>query len=293
MKMKAFVRGFAFAVLASLLTTDGAHGQGLKMPLIFGNIVPFADEWGNHLKGSSATGIGDLVQIYRINSGFIQPPNIDGTPQPNYSPLPGGTAYIGHMVGSHLPDSGLFAISITSNQPPVGTRLFVRVFNQPTIAQSSFYGDSAEFSIQSGKDTYVVEISGANLPLDTADPDGDRLHNSWEKSLGTDPNNPDTDGDGMSDFDEWLAGTDPLDPNSLLRIEDLIPSLDAEMDIVWQTISGKCYFIEFSADLLPGPESFEPLHDVPFMATEQPISTMTMDTVDFGLFRVRLADCPE
>lgn len=44
------------------------------------------------------------------------------------------------------------------------------------------------------------------------DHDNDGLSNDEEKTLGTDPRNPDTDGDGVADGVEVAKGTDPKDP---------------------------------------------------------------------------------
>lgn len=44
------------------------------------------------------------------------------------------------------------------------------------------------------------------------DSDCDRLTNSEEKRLGTDPDDTDSDGDGWSDLSEINRGSDPLDP---------------------------------------------------------------------------------
>ena len=291
MKMIAARYSFGVGVVVSCLALGAARAQ-LVNPILVGTLVPIVDEYGTNLKGSSATQTGDLVQIYRITSGFIEAPNLDGSPQANNVPIPGGTGFIGQQVASHLPDSGMFTIRISSNQPPAGARLFVRVFNQETIEQSSFYGDSAEFTIGSSQTDYPVLIPSAAIPLDDTDHSGIGLHNSWVKSLGPNPDTTDSDGDGLTNFEEWLAGTNPYDANSVLRIEHFIPTATGEKDIVWQSVAGRCYIIEFADDLMLGTDSFDPLHDVPFMA-DGPISTMTMDTVDFGLFRVRLADCPE
>lgn len=292
MKYTAYARFIGVAVLMSFVAVNSASGQGPMMPMHIGTTISIVDEWNNNLKGSSATGTGALVQIYRITSGSIEAPNTDGTPQPNNVPIPGGTGFIGMNVGSHWPDSGWFTITISSNQPPVNARLFVRAFNRPTMEESSFYGDSAEFVIVSGRDEYHIVIPGANLPLDTHDPSGIGFHNSWQKSLGPDPYNTDSDGDGMTDFEEWLAGTNPFDANSVLRIEQLLLTAGGEKDIVWQSVAGRCYVIEFTDDLLLGSDSFEPLHIDPYLA-DGLTSVMTMDSVDFGLFRVRLAECPE
>ena len=49
-------------------------------------------------------------------------------------------------------------------------------------------------------------------PIDT---DGDGLSDDYERTIGTDPNNPDTDGDGLRDGEEVLTyKTNPLNPDS-------------------------------------------------------------------------------
>ena len=46
------------------------------------------------------------------------------------------------------------------------------------------------------------------------DSDGDGLPNSYERHIGTDPNNPDTDGDGVFDANEIVRGLDPKNPDT-------------------------------------------------------------------------------
>ncbi|MDZ4199618.1 MAG: outer membrane beta-barrel protein, partial [Kiritimatiellia bacterium] len=54
------------------------------------------------------------------------------------------------------------------------------------------------------------ELSGGEL-----DSDGDGLSDEFERSIGTDPFNPDTDGDGLTDFEEVrIYKTDPLNPDT-------------------------------------------------------------------------------
>ena len=53
-------------------------------------------------------------------------------------------------------------------------------------------------------------MSVTDKPLDDGDADSDGLANSWERSLGSDPNAADSDGDGFGDGAEQLARTDAL-----------------------------------------------------------------------------------
>ena len=63
----------------------------------------------------------------------------------------------------------------------------------------------------------------------TKDSDSDGLSDSFESSIGTDPDNPDTDGDGFTDGEEYLSYTDPLksssNPKSRLRLRNFAIAL--------------------------------------------------------------------
>ena len=50
------------------------------------------------------------------------------------------------------------------------------------------------------------------LGTSSEDSDNDRLAETDEATVGTDPSSPDSDGDGYYDGDEVNLGTDPLDP---------------------------------------------------------------------------------
>jgi hypothetical protein len=55
-----------------------------------------------------------------------------------------------------------------------------------------------------------IDTSCDGYGTDADDEDDDGLTSSEERTLGTDPCDPDTDGDGISDGEEVAAGTDPL-----------------------------------------------------------------------------------
>ncbi len=59
------------------------------------------------------------------------------------------------------------------------------------------------------------------------DSDGDGLSDDYEKTIGTDPLNPDTDGDGLSDGVEVKMGLDPLTPNIVTSCNS---ALDTDQD---------------------------------------------------------------
>lgn len=83
----------------------------------------------------------------------------------------------------------------------------VRCINVPVMSTNIF---RAEF-LQGGPQD--VDSSGSRVReldgFDADDLDADGLSNSVERSMGTDPYNPDTDGDGFSDFSEVNLDGDP------------------------------------------------------------------------------------
>ena len=60
----------------------------------------------------------------------------------------------------------------------------------------------------------AVEGEGAAPEASSVDSDNDRLADTDEAAVGTDPTTPDADGDGYYDGDEVNLGTDPLDATS-------------------------------------------------------------------------------
>ena len=59
----------------------------------------------------------------------------------------------------------------------------------------------------------------------------------------------DDDGDGINTWQEWIAGTDPTDATSLLQMDSALRTNNASATISWQSVAGKNYFIQRSADL--------------------------------------------
>jgi hypothetical protein len=185
---------------------------------------------------------GDLIQILQATDGSRYPPAKDGSPDPRNVVLYSCRA--GEGISPTLGMSGLFSGAITP-RPGGNTRIFVRVFNAPSLADASFYEDSSLFKVLSWKnDTFLVDIAATTRPLDPNDADGDGLSNSWEKALGSDSTTADTDGDGSSDQEERLAGSNLLDPESHLRITTVGLAGGPVLKFRWQSVRGKSYRIE-------------------------------------------------
>jgi len=62
----------------------------------------------------------------------------------------------------------------------------------------------------------------------------------------------DPDHDGLNNLQEWIAGTTPTNPASALRILSATPR-PTGVDIVWQSVSNRAYFVERSSDLTASP----------------------------------------
>jgi thrombospondin type 3 repeat protein len=156
---------------------------------------------------------GDLVQvIYAGVDGIISPPDTDGNPTGDdqilaTSSIGWGTPWVWSISG---------CISLNIDRPPE-TNIYTRVFNAPTLPESSFYGDSTIFIAKSAKSFPINQygLLTTDQPLDAGDDDGDGLNNSWEKSLTTDPIDPDSDGDGLLDGEEKEGHTLPVNRANL------------------------------------------------------------------------------
>ena len=62
-----------------------------------------------------------------------------------------------------------------------------------------------------GSEPFIVTHKDGEIVCEWLDSDDDGLADFAEKTLGTDPKNPDTDGDGLTDYEElYITGTDPL-----------------------------------------------------------------------------------
>ncbi len=178
---------------------------------------------------------GCLVQILSAPSGVIYPPETDGQPNPLNALLQ--VTFIGYGTGPQQEDPGQFATTLTP-RPSQGVKIFIRVFNQPSLETASFYSDSSLFAVSQTEDIpFISNIPHTSNPIDPADNDGDGLNNSWERWNGSNPDLADTDGDGFDDKAEFHVGTDSDDMNSLLQIVDI--SIDASNHITLLYSAGK------------------------------------------------------
>lgn len=279
-RLSGWALAWHMAMLCAI--TPVAHAQ-MTTPLHIGNTNAILNEFGHVLPGNNSNP-GALVMVLWASNNTIYAPATDGTPHAANPPVSNGVTAIGRSVAPWLLNSGLFSISIAEPRPGSG-KIFVRVFNKPTLEESSFYADSEIFTIAGNKE-FIASIGPTVVALDEADDDGDGLNNSWEKSYGSDPNDPDsdgdgipdgeehligthpaladTDGDGMPDNDELRAGTSPTNPASFLGMARLTMQ-GGNLLVEWNSVTGRNYRLQ-SARSLIGAE-FEDIAGETFSAT--------------------------
>ncbi|MCS6771668.1 MAG: thrombospondin type 3 repeat-containing protein [Kiritimatiellae bacterium] len=277
--------------------------RALQVPLNFAITNQVFDEFGNIVPGTSAAapdfGIpyveGAIVQILGASAGVF-PPGTNGTPHPDNPVIK--TFRIGQGASPEEAQPGTCSGSIDtldrSVSPPTNVFIMARVFNKPSLDEASFYADSQLFQVPFyGAPSYQVffaEVGATTNQLDPTDHDGDGLTRSWEKSYGTDPDNPDTDGDAMIDGHEIRAGTNPLDVESLLIMVQIEPLAGDDLLLTWDAVPGKQYQLQYVEALTNGAE-FVNLND-PVMAISDTASTVvTNGTLNpNAVYRVKLVE---
>ena len=270
-----------------------ATAQGQTVPLHFGTTNGVVDEFGQTLQGTDIGApsfgfpyvTGEVVQILGANAGVF-PPNTDGTPNTNNPAI--FETRVGSGADPSLGPAGLFGGSV---QRPSG-QVVARVFNGPSLADSSFYADSSVFAVPTTNyDVFIADVARTDTPIDPSDSDADGLHNSWEKSLGSNPANPDSDGDGMADGPEFRAGTGVTNENSFLAMVQLIPSGNNDLGVVWDSVAGKQYVIEYTADDLKNNPVYTNVTGLLSATGSVTSATITNGMQnEGGHYRVRLAD---
>lgn len=297
---------FAMVLLAAVaLFAVNQRAGALTTPLHIGAWQSIEDEFGQKLEGQAQVG-GDLVQVLWASNGVIHPPAVDGTPHSENPLVAGGATHIGALSSPGLVNEGIFAASIANDRPGDGAEVFVRVFNAPTLAAASFYGDSDIFPV-TGNNVFEVQIAGTTQPIDPNDNDNDGLNNSWEKSYESDPNNPDSDGDGMIDGHEVRAGTDLGDPFSLLIMVAMggdggswqesegtnvwTVTRYTDVTVQWPSVVGKRYRVQFTSDPLTEDPAYMDVSEI-VTATETTTTVIVPDglLLGEGTFRVRLVE---
>lgn len=293
------IRRFCIFFVIGLIVM-ASPSRAVQVPLSFAVTNPVLNEFGQVLAGTPSVaplfGIphveGALVQVLDVTAGVF-PPDTNGMPHP--SNIVVATYRIGEGVDPSLPESGLVSGTIASyDRSGSATRyIMLRVFNKPSLEESSFYGNSQTFKVPVFGEpygTFFASVGATTNQLDTTDADGDGLSRSWEKSYGSDPENPDTDGDGMLDGHEARAGTNPVDFNSLLLMVHLQPAEGNDLVVSWDAVPGKVYQLQY-VDTLDEEAEFVNLGE-PVAAGGPVASLLIPNGLDYPqrIYRVKLVE---
>lgn len=281
--------GSARVAVLLLIFALSAQGQ-FNLPVAIGTSNPITDEFGTNLKGSATAPASecDLVQVLWVNNG-IEPPDVDGTPSTNNSLVAGGQSHVGNLTAPGIVDAGIFSIAL-SERPANNSKIFVRVFNAPKLRDATFYADSQVLTVYDNS-VLLIGMSATTNAIDPRDDDGDGLNNSWEKSLGSDPLNPDTDGDGMTDGEEYRAGTDPLDNRSVFVAVQIASEAEGHARISWDSVAGKRYQLESTDIPWADPVSYSNVSDVITADSDLTVTTITNGmSGEMRKYRVRLVE---
>lgn len=288
----ALIRAMLLACLLAGAQRALAFGDGpMQTPLRIYSRQPILDEFGNLLSGS-ANSPGDSIQILMTQDGNRYPPMLNGSPSAGTTLISDPDTGIGMGTDPSLQSPGFFSIGLANEERPAeGTKLYVRVFNDPSPSNASFYTDSQVFTVN-GNDRFIAVFGPMTNAVDGGDDDSDGLINSWEVSYGIYPALAhDTDHDGMNDLGEHRAGTNPADSQSRLAVYTAQTRDGEHLLLKWTSVPGKKYQIECSQDDLGS--------DMQFDATG-PVITATGGMSEYELpcganipqcvYRIRLVD---
>ncbi len=288
----------AFGV-ALVLAASCAWGA-IITPLYVGNLVPVLDQFGNPMAGSDlpAEAAGRCrVELRIAKNSKIIPPTVDGMADES-NPLVTPDSVCGIGQDASTPDSGIFCMVFTYRLPP-GTKIFARVFNAPTLEESTFYVDSLVARVPKNGSCVVLNFGEAQ-PLDTRDIDADGLINSWETVLGTDDRfSSDYDGDGISDLNEWRSGTSLTDETSQLAFSsiqrDEAPmsrtaggDLSHSVRVRFQSVPGRTYEVQYMSSPLVGQQEFTAVGIQTANADQCEMLVDVPSDVSFIILRLRL-----
>lgn len=255
--------------------------------LNFGMRTSVSNEFGELLPGTPQSP-GALVQILGANGGIL-PPSTNGVP------APGNAVYRESRIGIGVdPGAGVMgkASDMIAISRSVTNTIFARIFNKQTVEESSFYTDSQLYNVPifgSTYGTFWVEAEQTTSEIDPSDYDNDGLSRSWEMSYGTNAENPDSDDDGMLDGHEILAGTDANDVTSLLMMVEILPAPGGNLQMLWDTVPGKTYQLEYTTNSLTDVVAFAPINSPVTAIGDSSSTVVTNGTVpSTSGFRVRL-----
>jgi PEP-CTERM motif len=216
----------------------GAHNASAQFapPQDVYNSVPMLNAYGAALPGNTdpansndCTVIpGCLVEILQVGSnGVAHVANLDGSPSGGDSIL--FSTFVGEGILVPPCDSaGVFSTSFDS--PPNGTKIYARVFNAPSTAQATAWGQSADFTTDGSSE---MDLSLLGLKATTM-PEGVNLATIDSK--------------GVSYFSELVANTNPQNPTDLF-VTGAIVQTNSTVEVNVTGHVGRMYTLQRSTDM--------------------------------------------
>ena len=123
-----------------------------------------------------------------------------------------------------------------------GTRVYVRLFNAPTVAASTAWGQSATFLVQG---VAVMDVSALGLTAATI-------------PAGVDLNT--VDAKGLTYLQELIANTNPFDPTDRFQINAVTPAVAGSgLSLNVTGRAGRQYEFERTTDDLSAPPVWTPI----------------------------------
>ncbi|MDB6033636.1 MAG: hypothetical protein JWM16_3974 [Verrucomicrobiales bacterium] len=118
-----------------------------------------------------------------------------------------------------------------------------------TVIFQSVATDLAEGDFNGKRDVFVARLG-------SGDSDADGMDDDWELAyfgtLSRDGQG-DFDDDSVTDLEEFRAGTDPTNHGSVLRVISLTKLGSGEVSLIWNSVPGKNYHLQFRDTLDPAP----------------------------------------
>ncbi len=141
----------------------------------------------------------------------------------------------------------------TSSGDAASGRLAVSADGRTVVFQS-LARDLATGDFNEQRDVFIARLGGP-------DSDHDGMDDDWEAAYFGTLNRDgygDFDGDGVRDLEEFRAGTDPTNQGSVLRVISISSPSSDVVNLVWASVPGRSYQVQFKDDLNEAGWSFLP-----------------------------------
>jgi Tol biopolymer transport system component len=240
--------------VAFVARTNDASGTNIYLCDLQTQTITLVDS--NFAPIISGGGYADLPVISGDGRFVVYRSYATGIVPGDFSPVPNLYRY-DRLIGTNVTlTAGQIGLSpfLWDSRPAVNG-------NGGTIAFLSSGSGLVSVDLNRAPDAFAYAID-IGQPLDS---DGDGIPDWWMMQYFGHPTGQagdlslaqnDADGDGMSNLQEYLAGTDPTKSQSALRmITVTVVKPGPELDVSWNSVTNKIYFLQRSSSLAALPAS--------------------------------------